>query len=86
MAVDPAPVTAPRYPPEGLRKGELERLRRLQRELQRQTSAATASRRRTDRQLEKQRSACRDARASQRSTRDRTERKEISNYLRKNCW
>jgi hypothetical protein len=76
----------PADPDNGLRNGEIERLRRMEQRSARLRQKAASARQRNDRNLSAQRSACRETRSHMNGTRDRTKRKEYSNYLRKNCW
>lgn len=76
----------PADPDNGLRSGEIERLRRMEQRSARQRQVADRSRQRNDRSRAAQQSTCHETRSDLHSTQDRMKRKEYSNYLRKNCW
>lgn len=70
----------------GLRPGEQQALRRMDRQRARQREQAVSVRRRNDRAVSAQQSACRAARDKLHDAREHEQRKRYSGYLRRNCW
>ena len=78
-----------RQPPKtaaGLRPGERDKLREMERLRVQRRQQTRAARQRTSHATAMLRNACRTSRDKQRSTRDREQRKHHSGFLRKNCW
>ncbi|MEN8204589.1 MAG: DUF4124 domain-containing protein [Pseudomonadota bacterium] len=70
----------------GLRPGERDRLRQMERHQQQQQRSAHTARTRTDRQRAASRARCADHREMLKNSRGRDTFKKHSRYLRNNCW
>jgi hypothetical protein len=70
----------------GLRSGELAQLQRRDARLERQRRDAETQRRALARTSAAQDARCRKTRANWHDTRDREQRKQLGNYLRRHCW
>lgn len=78
-----------RQPPKtaaGLRPGERDNLREMERQRVQRRQQSRAARQRTSHATAMHRNTCRSSRDKRRSTRDREQRKHHSGFLRKNCW
>jgi hypothetical protein len=70
----------------GLRPGERDALRTMERRQAHRQQQSRSTRRRNDHATASHRSSCRSSRDRLHSTRNREQRKQQSGFLRKNCW
>ena len=71
---------------QGLRPGEQASLQALEQRLENQHRSAQRARQRGSHALAERRRDCRERRARQRRTGNHPMRKELTTYLRRNCW